>query len=106
MLQCIFTRGTVLLSGVNNMQFYTFYESFFFLPLKQTKSSKLYLNSNKVGEQPNRNQQLCSEADCPAFPLQTRRTHLSSGPGSMVWQTPSEGVTASQSWWETGAGGG
>ena len=28
----------------------------FFLHLKQTKSSKLYLNSHKVGEQPNGNQ--------------------------------------------------
>lgn len=36
----------------------------FFLPLKQTKSSKLYLNGNKVGQQAKRNQQLCSEADC------------------------------------------
>lgn len=48
MLQCIFTRGTALSSGVNNKQFYTFCDLFFLLLLQETESSKLYLDSSKV----------------------------------------------------------
>lgn len=67
MLQCIFTRGTILFSGVNNMQFYTFCESSFFLPPKQIKSPTLHSNSNKVGNKPTKMGQLCKEAEGHTF---------------------------------------